>query len=646
LQFSLRVPRTSAALVAAFVSALELSQTQERPVFRAGVEIVVTDVVVLTKDGNPVRDLDVADFLITAGGKPRAVKSATFIEGRPTSATTRAPLRSTGVPGPTVNSREAGGRTIVFVVDVENIRAGEGRRGTQAIGEYLDRLNPNDYVGFVALPYGIPRVDLTTNRALIREAASRVTGSSNVDRTGEMSVGEATYIARRDVKVLADYLKRDEVTLTPEVIAGQQQVAERALDRHRARTRILLDSLRAIAEAMAEVDGPKAIVLVSEGLFADRGSIDDLKAFADATERSRVTMYALQLDAPVIEAAYGNVTSSRRVLDRDVGFDGLASAAVLTRGAAFRGDPGTALGQIAAESSGYYLLAFERNPTDRTGSRIPISVEVRRGGVIVRGRSEFTPDSAESVRSPAAPVRDPRHVIGQLLRWPLTVDEIPIAVDTYAVPVSESPTDVLTIIAARVEPGGRPIAAVGWEVADSAGKPRSDAYEPKPTTTPLSAEGALYLAPLRLASGRYRLKLGAIATDGRRGSVEHTFDVRPWPPGAIRMGDLLIAEGTGVPFYPSPRPGLHADTISVRADLYAATAAAFDSARARLQVRAAESAAIILDAPLSWEGTGNPLKRTVESGIRIDRLPTGAYVISIIMETPTGILQRERLLQK
>ena len=179
--------RASAALVAAFVSALELSPTQERPVFRAGVEIVATDVVVLTKDGKPVRDLGNEDFVITAGGKPRAVKSVTFVEGRPGSATTtQVQLRSTGVPGPTVNSREADGRTIVFVVDVENIRAGEGRGGVQAIGDYLDQLNPNDYVGLVALPYGTPRVDLTTNRALIREAASRVTGSSNADRTGEI----------------------------------------------------------------------------------------------------------------------------------------------------------------------------------------------------------------------------------------------------------------------------------------------------------------------------------------------------------------------------------------------------------------------------------------------------------------------------
>ena len=639
--------RASAALVAAFVSALELSPTQERPVFRAGVEIVATDVVVLTKDGNPVRDLGAGDFVITAGGKPRSVKSVTFVEGRPGSATTTpVQLRSTGVPGPTVNSREAGGRTIVFVVDVENIRAGEGRGGVQAIGDYLDRLNPNDYVGFVALPYGIPRVDLTTNRALIREATSRVTGSSNADRTGEMSMGEATYIARRDVKVLADYLKRDEVTLTPEVIRSQQLVAERALDRHRARTRVLLDALRAIAEAMAKVDGPKAIVLVSEGLFADRGSIDDLKAFADATERSRVTMYALQLDAPVVEAAYGNVTSSRRVLDREVGFDGLASGAALTRGAAFRGDPRMAVGQIAAELSGYYLVAFERAPTDRTGSRIPIAVEVRRSGVIVRGRSEFTPDSAESGRSPTIPVTDPRNVIGQLLRWPLTVAEIPIAVDTYAIPVAEGVTDVLTIVAARVEPGGKPIAALGWEVTDSTGKPRADAYEAKPTTTPLSADGTLYLAPLRLPSGRYRLKLAAIVLDGHRGSVEHTFDVRPWPAGSIRMGEVLIGEGPGVPFYPSPRPALHGQAISVRVDLHAVTAAAFESVRARLQVRAAESGAVILETPLSLEAAGNALKRTVESAMRIDRLPTGTYIIRVTIETPDGVLRGERLLQK
>ena len=637
--------RASPALVAAFVSALELSYTQQRPVFRAAVDIVATDVVVLTKDGIPVRGLNAADFVITAGGRARQVKSVTFVESRPTSPTARTRL-APGVPGPTVNSREAGSRTIVFVVDVENIRAGEGRAGLRAIGEHLDRLNPSDYVGFVAVPYGIPRVDLTTDRALIREAASRVTGASNADRTGEMSIGEATYIARRDVKVLADYLKRDEITITPAEIRRQQIVAERALDSHRARTRVLLDSLRAIAQAMAEVDGPKAIVLVSEGLFADRQSIDDLKAFAEASERSRVTLYGLQLDTPNVEAAYGNVAASRRVLDREVGFDGLASAAVLARGAAFRGDPATALATIAEESSGYYLVAFERDRADRAGSRIPIDVQVRRSGLIVRARADFTPDSGESVGPTTVQPTEARTVIGQLLRSPVTLEGIPIAVDTYGVPVVENVTDVLTIVGARLESGGGSIAAIGWEVTDSTGKPRADAYEPKPSTTPLSGDGALYLTPLRVPSGSYRLKLAAITTDGRRGSVEHAFDVQPWPAGAVRMGDVLIGEGAGVPFYPSPRPALHSQAISVRVDLLAVSPTAFESVHARLQIRGADSAGVMLDAPLSLDAAGNPLKRTVESAMKIDRLPTGSYIIAVIIDTATGSLRRERLFQK
>src|SRR4029078_8468232 len=60
--------------------------------------------------------------------------------------------------------------------------------------------------------------------------------------------------------------------------------ARRALDGHRRHTAELLSSLTALAKAMTPLPGPKAIVLVSEGLFADPLTRDSVAEFAQEAE--------------------------------------------------------------------------------------------------------------------------------------------------------------------------------------------------------------------------------------------------------------------------------------------------------------------------------------------------------------------------
>jgi hypothetical protein len=148
---------------------------------------------------------------------------------------------------------------------------------------------------------------------------------------------------------------------------------------------------------MAPLSGQKALVLVSEGLFNDPQSQGDVDLFAAAAERAGVVLYALHLDVPRMDAAAGpnNVTLTR-TLDDQVGFDGLAEAAVAARGTAFRvvAQATRLLERIDTELSGYYLLFFERDATDREGQRQRIEVKVRRPGLDIRARREFTPGPA------------------------------------------------------------------------------------------------------------------------------------------------------------------------------------------------------------------------------------------------------------
>ena len=65
------------------------------------------------------------------------------------------------------------------------------------------------------------------------------------------------------------------------------------------------------------------------------------------------------------------------------------------------GTPLGALARIDGETSGYYLVSFERDAQDRDGDRQKIDVRVNWPGATVRARTDFT--STRSRRPSACP---------------------------------------------------------------------------------------------------------------------------------------------------------------------------------------------------------------------------------------------------
>src|SRR3989442_3397556 len=54
-----------------------LAQTQNQPIFRSGTRLIVENVIVKDKSGNPVEGLTAKDFTVTEDGEPQAI---TFVE--------------------------------------------------------------------------------------------------------------------------------------------------------------------------------------------------------------------------------------------------------------------------------------------------------------------------------------------------------------------------------------------------------------------------------------------------------------------------------------------------------------------------------------------------------------------------------------
>src|SRR5215207_6519109 len=89
----------------------------QEPVFRAGVDLVTVDAIVVDKDGRPVTGLTADDFTLVVDGKPRAIDAFELVAVRAAEATGDARL-------PDVSSNDVAepARVVLLVIDRNNMR--------------------------------------------------------------------------------------------------------------------------------------------------------------------------------------------------------------------------------------------------------------------------------------------------------------------------------------------------------------------------------------------------------------------------------------------------------------------------------------------------------------------------------------------
>lgn len=563
------------AVAVALACATTLAQT---PQFKSSVDLVIVDAVVLDAKGDQATSLTAADFQVTAGGRPRKVVSADYVRAADTITRTTASGAAAPAPIPVAVSNQTPhtGRSFVIVADVSNIVPATGHLVLDRIATFVDALGPRDLVGLAVLPGGTPHIDLTADHDRVRDAAKTIAGASTQGTTRDMLPGEAIAIARGDTSTTEDYLNR--VGLDPSTpTASCRQAAQGgmlrpsapggrtlplnadisecvkqagiSLDRYRQRSRAVLQQLTALATAMGPVSGPKTLVFVSDGMTIDPQNRDDLQQFARAAEAARVSLYALQPPTTGMDASTsGGPTGASRALNSHEGLDGLASAAVAARGAAFSisGTADNVLQRINRETSGYYLLAFEREATDKDDARVKIDVRVNRAGYDVRARSEVSPKAAAAATLPVT--GDVKTAIGRLIRWPVAVGELPMNIDVYVTHRDKASIDGQALIAVDLGAAAE-LNALGFEITNADGKAVQDGFEATPSTTALSG-GRRYFSALTLAPGRYTLKFAAVDHDGRRGSIERRFSVTGDAVTSLRVGELILGETSANGFAP------------------------------------------------------------------------------------------------
>jgi len=610
----------------------------ERQRFKSSVDVVTVDVSAVDGSGRPVTGLTADDFELRVDGRPRRLTSAQFVSV-PSSA---APAAAEPAHFST-NAEAAGGRLIMVVVDRSSIASGRGKAAIDAASRFVSQLNRGDRVALASIPQG-PQVTFTADHALVQRRIQEIDGTATAN-IGVHNLGIADAMAferRSDAAMEAVYDREcgsattsaggrgggqsDLLLCRNEVRSEAMVIAQDARERARTTTR----SLRTLIDSLPPSQTPKILVLISEGLVVDRESTQlawlDAKAAA-----AHVTIFSLHLESSQFDASQRRPlaqASADRVL-QEQGLDRLATA---TRGDVFRimSNSDFAFQRLALELSGYYLLGFEPQPDDRGARPRTITVAVRRSGVTVRSRRQFSLDTA----APAA--ADPAQQIVATLRDPLPAAEIPIKLAAYS--FRDPNHDKLRLLIAAeidrsINPDGR--FSAGFVVVDFGGKLIASQLDASLRGT-LSGDGRnqRYFSTVLADPGKYTVKFVVVDDAGRRGSVEYLADAHLTAAGPIRVTDLLIVDGTAADaaaMAPIVSGGIRGTTLHAYLELFAESEVLQD-ASVTLEIAPTESSPALERVPVQLETTKESVRcRVAAARINLASLPPGAYVARAVI---------------
>ncbi len=427
----------------AFLSLPALALAQEPPVFEAKVDVVAVDVNVVDAVGKAVRGLEPEDFKITVDGVARTVLSAEFMDFETEEAEPEAPPPS---PYFSTNEGVKPGRLILIAVDQGHIGLGNGRAVLQTADRLLDKLTPRDRTGLVAFPAGV-RVEFTGDHRLVREALGKVVGQAR-RLSQRVSITEAMAHAEdHDVTLWSQVTEREcpsslEERDRAQCLSTLETEAQQVARDFRAKARNSLDMLAAIFEGLKSLEGPKTLVLITEGMGQDDAF--HVRQVASLAAAARVSLFVLQIDSPLFADASQASPVSTSLEDDALLKNPLYDLTSFTRGTIFRvtGTGGPIFDRVARELGAYYLLGFEPEAKDRDGKDHKLRVEVPGRKATIRTRAR--------VNIPAAGVqKKDEEVLAGLMRAPFVATELKVRVATFSVRDSDK-TKVRVLVSAEI----------------------------------------------------------------------------------------------------------------------------------------------------------------------------------------------------
>jgi VWFA-related protein len=546
------------------------AMAQERqPRFRAEAELVLVDVVVLDRKGEPVEGLGQADFEVREDGTPQTIArfEAIGLEQSPPSRPPRARFVSTNAAA----TPQTPPRSLVVVFDDAQLSRATAERAKAAITSFLNEgLRDGDDVLLVStatqswwsarLPEGAKHLravlDRFEGRRPVDTSSSRISDyeAMRLHLNRDAQVGAQVVRRFHENGVLLDPRNRDAAQQARELGLGEghpllRVKAAEAYANVKARNLATLRALERVAAALAEGRGRKSVVLVSDGFVYDH-SLPEFRSVVRAMGEANAAVYFLDargLPGPgeLGVAEVGRATEERDVLtflgQGRLESEGAESVALDTGGFALRNpsDLEGGLQRIARESRAYYLIGYSSTNPRRDGKFRKLEVEVRRPDVRVRARKGYYAEEDGKRQTTTARGLDPR--LRQALDSPYAIGGLPLRMASYVLgPASTGKAAVL--LAADADP-----AAIAFDAGQERHEAALDSYlvvaardtgenhsQEKEIALSLPAEVRAQLADtwvpifreLELSPGAYQARLLLRdRSSGRAGTVRHDFEV-------------------------------------------------------------------------------------------------------------------------
>ena len=601
---------------------------QAPPVFRAGVELVSIDVTALDGTGRQVTDLTATDFLIEIDGEKRQVATAEYIRSAD-------PLRQIGAPHKVVVADETfsssnakgapRGRLILMLIDQGNIRIGAARSAMSSAKKFVDTLTPDDRVSVVAVPGPGELVEFTNDHDKVREALLRIVGTSDALRSRfDLSITEAMALyMRSNAQLAAEVVLRSCGSLAgTDFDRCEREVdadAAEVVNEIRRRTQESVHGMRTVLQGLAGIEGPKSVIVVSEGLIFEGlgGETDDLASIA---ADSRASIDVLLLDVPRFDASQVTRPSTPRE-DRELQMVGLEQLAGAARGELYRINTSAeyALDRISRALDGYYLLGVESRPDDRNGRRHRLGVKSARRGVTIRSRRSF-------LTSISARATTPTDAVTRAIRSPLPINDLPLKVSTWIYKQPGS-SKIRVVVAAEVE---RLVAqpldyTVGMAIVNKQGRGYAPPVEMKKLIEKSGDQGtAVFSGMLAVDPGQYRVIVSMADSEGRVGSVSRAVTAFQLDGAGLGIGDLLVGSfegGTNAMLQPAIEPAV-SGAMAALMEAYGP----HSGLEATLEILASEDATPLATIPMRIDPGSSPEIATVSAQFNTAALPPGRYL--------------------
>ncbi len=557
-------------LVALVLASAEITAQDQRPSFKAGVQLVRIDVSVLDDERQPVKGLQAADFTVLEDGQPRPIRSFDAIDhATPAAAATASVETTTGVATNQIGNDT--GRLVFILMDRSIPPERPMIMARQIADAAVDAMAPGDQAAIVTTGTGTPQ-NLTSDRARLHQTIAASDWSQSLSRTAKDDPNLPWIRAFGLLDPSTDGACLCGVC-TMDTIA---QIANQVRDVPRRKLLLLIGSDITIQDGMTAGWSHR-------GMSCDKLARDSREKLLDALGTSGLTVHAIDPQGlanvgPHTDALAVNGVENRTPADvrqeltdrRDEFMKGQGNLAVLPALTGGRtilntNEPFRMMPAVLQESEAYYLLAFE--PVESTGSvRHDVEVKVARKGVQVHSARYIAPPTASTEPATTAPASALERAISDLL--PDAFLPLRMAVSTFAGPDRSHAYVGITIDASSFAAGrGSMPIEIAVQASDERGRQVAAARQqgtvevPSGTSSAANAPGLTAFVELQtflmLPPGSYELRSAVMNADTHAASSVFTHITVPaFEDAPVALSDIVLGTRENAGALPDGAPAL------------------------------------------------------------------------------------------